>query len=124
MEYQRTHLKTREVRTVEIVENVTADVQPWKYARKGQTWRPTSIRVHLISDRHDGGPWSPWTLSGGAKVLGHNIKADGSQGASRDEDHWDIRSSPFGPRVAEILAELNADRDPLPATQTDQVPVG
>lgn len=123
MKFERKMVRTHEVRTVQIHETMTCEPMPWQYARKGQTWQPRAIRVHFMSDRHDGGEWSRWSQSGAIHVVGHNIKADGSRGADRDESHWGHREGPFAGRVHEILAELNAAADMPSPYSGDVVPL-
>jgi hypothetical protein len=122
MEFERKIIKTHQIRNVEIHETVTMEWTNWQYS-ENRTWQPTAIRMTFISDSFDGGDWSPWILSGPVRVFGHNIKADGSRGADRDESHWGHREGPFASHVRDILAELNAAADMPSPYSGDAVPL-
>lgn len=112
--FERVSVDTREEQRAVIVEAVRSPVVPWGRDRSGRRWQPVRLRVTIERYRHNVGPWTPWRVLS-YRLIGWNVKADGSTGAERFErTHSHGSDHPAARRAAQIAASAQRNGMPLP----------
>ena len=106
-EFSRTSVATYEEQRVTLFDKMTeGPTLEYGYSRKTR-WMPTGLRITFGRYRHGRGEWSPWRLNSG-RLVGHNIRADGSWGAEHHERIHGYGNDPGGEDVNARLAKMAA----------------